>query len=125
MNFTVKATNTTLTPTIEEYIGKKIAQFDKIIPGEDTSAHMSVEIGKETEHHKTGDVFFAELNLHIAGKDFRTRRNGQDMYAALDIAKDELLDTVRGYKNKKTTLYRRGKLMVKDMMRGFNWKRKK
>jgi ribosomal subunit interface protein len=124
MNTSIKATNVTLTPAIEDYVRKKVLLLEKLVNKDDTSARISIEIGKATEHHKSGNVFFAELNLHIAGKYFRTRRNAPDMYAAIDIAKDDLMDTLRGYKDKKTTLFRRGSQKIKDMIRGFTWRRK-
>jgi putative sigma-54 modulation protein len=122
MKITIKATNTTLTPAIEEYITKKLAHLEKLVDADDTSSHIAVEVGKENEHHKSGDVFFAEFTMHIAHKDFRVRENGSDIYAAIDVAKDELTDAVRGFKGKQTTLLKRGGKAVKDMLRG--WKSK-
>ncbi len=125
MNINIKSTNTSLTPQIEVFLRKKLAVLEKIISPEDSSVQIYVEIGKETEHHKSGEVFFAEFNLHIAHKDFRVRRNGSDIYTAIDIAKDELFATVRTHKGKSETLLRRGSSMIKNMVRGFPWRRRK
>jgi len=125
MNVTIKATNTTLTPSIDEYVRKRVGTFDKLIDSEDTSARVAVEVGKDTEHHKSGDIFFAEINLHIAGRDFRTRRDGSDIYSAIDIAKDEIMDAVRGYKGRQATMLRRGGQAIKNMIRGFPFRRKR
>jgi ribosomal subunit interface protein len=123
MNTNIKATNTTLTPSIEEYIAKKTAALDKLIHPEDTSSMLHIELGKSTEHHKSGDIFFAEFNLHIAGKDLRARQESSDLFAAIDLAKDELVHGLRTYKGKRQTLLRRGSQRVKDMMRGMNWRK--
>lgn len=124
MHIKIKATNTTLTPQIEEYISKKVEALDKLVSKEDTSAQVAVEVGKTTEHHKSGDVFFAEFNLHIAGGDFIAKQEAADLYAAIDIAKDELMHAVRAHKGKQQTMLRRGGQMVKNMLRGFGRKRK-
>ncbi len=124
MNINIKATNVSLTPAIEDYVGKKVAMLQKIINREDTSASISVEVGKTTEHHKSGDVFFAEFNLHIAGKNFYARKEAVDVYSAIDIVKDELADAVLAYKGKKETLFRRGALSLKNMIRGLPFRKK-
>ncbi len=125
MNINIKATNTTLTPSVDDYIRKKVAALEKYIPAEDTSAQVAVEVGKATSHHKTGDVFFAEFNVHIAGKDFYAHREAGDIFAAIDIVKDEVLEALRTYKDKRKTLFRRGSQAVKDLLHGINFKRKK
>ena len=101
-----------------------MAAFDKLIHQEDTSANVSVEVGKTTEHHKSGNVFFAEFNLHTAGKNFYVRREAADIYTAIDVVKDELMDAVRAHKGKKKTLFRRGSQAMKNMLRGLPFRKK-
>lgn len=124
MNITIKATGTSLTPQVDEYARKKAAMLEKLIPEEDTSAQLAIEVGKATGHHKTGDIFFAEFNLHLAGKNFYARQEAADIYVALDLVKDEVIHAIRTYKGKQTTLLRRGSQRVKDMLRGFPFRRK-
>ena len=124
MNTNIKATNISLTTAIENYVGKKVAMLQKIIDQEDTSASIYVEIGKTTEHHKSGDVFFAEFNLHIAGKNFYSRKEASDIYSAIDIVKDDLADSIISHKGKRETLFRRGAQSLKNMIRGLPFRRK-
>lgn len=124
MNINIKATNVSLTPAVDDYIRKKVAMFDKLIHQNDTSANVAVEVGKTTEHHKSGNVFFAEFNLHTAGKNFYVRREASDMHTAIDIVKDELMDAVRAHKGKKETLFRRGSQVMKNMLRGLPFRKK-
>ncbi len=124
MNINIKATNTSLTSAIEDYVGKKVAMLQKVISQEDTSASIYVEIGKTTEHHKSGDVFFAEFNLHIAGKNFYARREAGDIYSAIDIVKDDLVDSIIAHKGKRETLFRRGSQSLKNMIRGLPFRKK-
>lgn len=125
IRISIKGTGIELTPAIDEYVRKRTLNFEKLISSEDSSSYLAVEVGKETEHHKSGDIFFAEFNLHIAGHDFRARRGGGDINSAVDIAKDELMDAVRAHKGKQSTMLRRGSQAVKDMLRGFPWRRRR
>ena len=119
----IKVTNTSLTPAIEEYIYKKMEMLDKLIHKDDTSAHVAVEVGKNSEHHKAGEIFFSELNMHIAGKDLRVRFDADDIYAAIDKAKDEMMHALRAHRGKRETLLRRGGSAIKNMLKGFKPKR--
>ena len=71
MDINVKATNIKLTPDISDYIDKRFNSFEKFIASKDTSVLLNVEVGKTTGHHQSGDIFRAEINLHISGNDFR------------------------------------------------------
>ena len=115
----IKATNTELTPAIADYVRKRIAMFDKVVDGDDQSARVVAEVGKTTQHHKEGNFFFAEFNMHIAGKDFRARVEKDDLYAAIDEAKDEIIREVTGWKNKRRTLIRWGGAAIKNFLRGW------
>lgn len=128
MNKNIKTTGITLSPSIESYLDKKILAVEKLIPNEDTSAQLYIEIGKTTEHHKTGDVFFTELNLHIAGKNLRARQERGELFESIDVAKDDLVNSLKSYKGKQRTILRRSGSVVKEMIKGirnFNFRRKK
>ena len=114
----IKATNTELTPAIAEYVRKRIAMLDKVVDAEDTSARVSVEVGKTTHHHQKGDLFRAEFNVHIAGHDFRAAAEKDDLYAAIDEVRDEIIREVTGYKDKRRTLLRRGGAAIKNVLKG-------
>lgn len=117
MNITTKATNLVVTPAIEEYIAKKFAVLNKHFDSEDSSAGGQVEVGKTTRHHQNGDVFRAEINLHIAGKDFWTEATAPDLYFAIDKVRDEVVRMLRAHKEKNTTRKREGGRAVKKIIR--------
>ena len=114
----LKATNIELTPDIDEYIRKRIAMLDKVVDRDDTSARVAAELGKTTQHHKEGNFYFAEFNVHISGKNFRAVAERDDLYAAIDEAKDEIIREVSQFKNKQRTLIRRGGAIIKNILRG-------
>lgn len=119
MRIQTKATNTTLTPSIEMYVAKKAENIAKLIGGRDTSASLMVEVARTSEHHKKGDIFRAEFNLHTKMGDFHAVSERRDIYTALDEVKDELMDAFKTKKGKRMRLVRKGQLKVKEIVRQF------
>ena len=118
MNIHIKTTNLTLTPDIQDYLDKKIESFDKLIDPTDTSVSYQVELGRTSKHHKSGDIFRAEINLRKDGRQFRAVSEQDTLLSAIDEAKDEMLEELKSYKSKRTTLIRRGGAAIKDMIKG-------
>lgn len=122
MNINIKATNMDLTPAIKEYLEKKLESVEKkLIDPNDTSTQADVEVGKTTKHHKKGDVFRAEFNVHIGGNFFRSESVQENLYAAIDEAQSELFRAIRSQKTKKKDVTRRGMLRVKNALKGLRW----
>ena len=119
MHKNIKATNITITPAISEYIEKRFSAFDKFVPqGNLENVLCEVEVGKTTRHHKSGDFFKAEVNLHLSGNNFYAISEKDDLYAAIDDVKDEIVHQITSHKDKSQTLYRRGALKVKNLLKG-------
>jgi len=115
----IKATNLELTPAISDYVMKKVAALEKFVAPDDTSAMIDVEVGKTTKHHQSGDVFRAEFNFYIGGKDFRAVAEESDLYAAIDEIKDEMAREISSHKSKEKTLFMKGRAALKDLLKGF------
>jgi ribosomal subunit interface protein len=120
MKHNIKTTNIFLTSAISEYLDKKLTHLDKFIKPEDKETVMCyVDIGKTTNHHKTGDIFKAEFTLHIRGKSIRAVSEQEDLYAALDEVNDETAKELKSYKEKKDSLIKRGGARIKAMIKSF------
>lgn len=102
LNVNIKATGIELTPEISSYLNKKISALQKFITDEDTGAFANIEIGKMTNHHKLGNIFFTEINFRIGNEDFRIKAQGESLISSMDGAKDMALEAVRRDKDKKT-----------------------
>jgi putative sigma-54 modulation protein len=113
----LKATNMELTDSLRDYVTKRIASLEKFAKG-DCNAY--VEVGKSTNHHKSGDVFRAEINLTLEGKTYRATSDKNDLYAAVDEAKDDLYETITSEKDRNQTLWKRGARSVKKMLKGIS-----
>jgi putative sigma-54 modulation protein len=124
MKINIKGTGIELTPAITSYVEKKLSAVDKYLDVSE-SVVAQVEVGKTTNHHKSGDVFRAEAHLMGGGIDFYTVSEQADLYAAIDLLKDEIVQKLTHLKGRRQTLTRRGGQMIKNMMRGFNPFRKR
>jgi putative sigma-54 modulation protein len=119
MRLNIKATNIELTPAISAYVEKKLSAVEKYLES-NVDAVAQIEVGKTTQHHKSGEVFKAEAHLIGGGIDIYAFNEQADLYAAIDMLKDELSQKLSHVKGKREALTRRGARMVKNMMRGLN-----
>lgn len=119
MNTNIKATNIELTSAISDYVNKRLSGIEKFVKeGEEMTAY--VEVGKTTNHHKQGDVFRAEFNIEISGAKFYTFSEKEDLYEAVDDAKEEIIRQITSNKERKQTLFKRGAMSVKKMLKGIS-----
>ncbi|MEO8637364.1 MAG: ribosome-associated translation inhibitor RaiA [Candidatus Taylorbacteria bacterium] len=122
----IKATNTSLTPAIKEYVEKKIGSLERMIKPDDTSALADVEIEKTTNHHKDGEELFrAEVNLRVGKAYFRAEASNFDLYAAIDFLKDEMHRELSVNKRKTIHMIRKGGQAIKNIIKGFSRFKKK
>ncbi len=119
MTTNIKATNIELTRAISDYVNKKIESINKLV-NDFKEVSVYVEVGKTTNHHKQGDYFKAEFDVVIDGEKFFTVSEESDLYKAIDRAKDDLVRRVKNSKKKKTTLFKRGAMSVKKMIKGMS-----
>lgn len=129
MKISIKGTRIELTPAIYDYVHKKISSIDKYVDKDYPSAIAQVEVGKNTEHHKAGNVFRAEVHITGAGLDLYAVSEMEDLYAAIDTVKDEIVHNAVQMKGRRETLTRKGARIMKNVMkglsdntaRGFSW----
>lgn len=117
MKINTKATGIELTSAIASYVEKRIRSLEKFLdPDADVTA--LVEVGKTTRHHKSGDVFRAEVHLVGSGLDIYAVSETGDLYASIDAVKDEVSHNMLQLKGKRQTLARKGAEMMKYAMKG-------
>ncbi len=112
----IKATNLELTPSITEYLDKRLSAVDKLIDDE-IEALARIDVGRTTHHHHKGDVFRAEINLRVGDKNFHAVSETTDLYAAIDEMRDEIVQEVNRSKKKTMTLLKKGHQKIKNMIR--------
>ena len=117
MNFIIKATNITLSPSLENYIENSLGSLKKIINNFGEDIETRVEVGRSTFHHKKGEVFFAEVNIRIGKRLLRSRSEAVSIHSAIDDVRDELRNEVVKFKDKKETVFRRGARSFAKLLR--------
>lgn len=117
MHIIITGVHIDVTDAIRSYTLEKLSTLEKFIPKDDTSAKLSVELSKVTNHHAHGDVFQAEAQLHIRGKEVTLKTTQDDLYKAVDVLKDMLVREVASYKDKERSIVRRGAHKVKMLLK--------
>jgi len=117
MRITEKGTNMQITEEIKNYLYKKLEHLEKFLDPADESVLCEVEIGKISKHHKNGDVFRTEINLHISGQNFRAVSEKDELFSSIDIAKDEMARELNSNKDRKISLTKRGGTKVKNLVK--------
>lgn len=119
----VKATNLETTPAIERYVRGKLNSLEKFLSHYQSEAGeliFDIEIEKTTDHHKQGPgVFRAEMTFTAGPTQLRSQATSEDLYAAIDEAKDEMKRELRRTKGKHIEIARRGAAKIKKMLRGW------
>ena len=120
MRHNIKATGFSMTPAIKEYVEKRVNHLDKFFdPNQKELPICYVEIGKTTNHHKTGDLFRAEYTLYIGGKSLRIEAEKDDLYVSIDSVTEGLIEELKSFKEKKVSLIRKGGAKIKALIKGF------
>jgi len=123
MQINLLGKNMELTDAIRDYTLKRITNLEKLLSGikeKGGEVIMNFEVGKSTNHHKSGEIFHADCLVKIDGKEFYGSADKEDLYAAIDAVKDSLFNEIHKNKSRKQTLLRRGAASVKRMMKGLS-----
>ncbi|MFC1730763.1 ribosome hibernation-promoting factor, HPF/YfiA family [candidate division KSB1 bacterium] len=117
MHHNIKTTDFEMTPEVSDYLDEKLRSLEKYINKDDESIKCDVEVGKTTEHHQSGKIFRAEINVSIGKKMFRAAAEEESMNAAIDIAKDEITKRLKRSKDRRFALLKKGGEKVKNILR--------
>ena len=115
MRIITKAKNLEVTLELQNFVDEKIGSLKKFIDilKQDTPekgktlAEVYVEMEKETQHHKKGQIFNCQLDVKLPGKSLSSKSNSEDLYKAVIAAKKEMEEEIKKYKFKKIDKNRR------------------
>ena len=116
MTTNVKAFGIELTESIKNYALNKMVRIRKLL-SDHNNFHAEIELAKTTAHHHKGEVFRAEINMSGVGELYRAEASADDLYAAIDLAKDELVQEIKGRRMRKESLFRKGSRIAKRLLR--------
>jgi len=113
MKILISTKNISLDDALDVFIQDKIGGLEKFLkdPTEtrlrtgpsrrNDLIEARVEIGKPSKHHRSGRVYYAEVNLKMGGKLLRATCQHEDLRNAIVDVKDELQRQMKKFKEKR------------------------
>jgi len=123
MKINFKAKNIELTPAIHDYVEKRITDLERLLNNlEQKTGEILVDfnVAKTTKHHKGGEFFRADCFIKTKRGRYFSGANKEDLYEAIDVVKENLFREISRDKDRKQTLFKRGAMSVKKMMKGLS-----
>lgn len=117
MHIIITGVHIEITDAIRSYVMEKMGTLQKLLPKSDTSAKLTVELSKVSNHHAHGEFFQAEGLLHVRGKESALKTTEDDLYKSVDVLKDMLLRELSTHKDKERSLIRRSAHKVKTLLK--------
>ncbi|MBI2055015.1 MAG: HPF/RaiA family ribosome-associated protein [Candidatus Sungbacteria bacterium] len=119
MRYQIRYTKVDPSPALTDYIEKKIVDaLQRLIGGTgETPWQILIEVGRDTLHHKKGNVWFAEVSGAGPYGPLRVRAEGSDIHEAIDIAEDDLKANLSKLKGRIVAKGLRAARRVKRIMR--------
>lgn len=114
MQIQFKGTNYELTDAAVEKATKKLQNIAKYIGKTASEPKAYVDLGKFTEAHVNGRIYYADVNLEVEGKRFYARAEAETLKNAFDKMAGELAKELRTANKKHQSLMRRGGMRVKE-----------
>src|SRR3989344_4971244 len=106
MKLIITTKNISLDGPLEVFIEDKIGGLEKFI-GKSSTVEARVEIGLPSKHHRSGRIFYAEVNLKLGGQLLRATCQHEDLRNAIVDVKNELQKQISKFKSKKVDLSRK------------------
>jgi ribosomal subunit interface protein len=106
-----------ITDAIREYTFEKMKSLEKFVTSDDTSSKLEIELSKTSNHHVHGQVFQAEAQLHVRGKNISLKTTQEDLYKSVDVLKDMLVRDLSQRKDKDRSVFKRGAYSVKALFK--------
>lgn len=123
MQINLQGKNFEVTEPIRDYVLKRVTNLEKLLSSiEENGGEVLVnfEVGKSTNHHKSGEVFHSDCLININGEKFYSSSDKEDIYQTIDEIKETLFNEIRKNKDRRQTLFKRGAASVKKMLKGLS-----
>ncbi|MEK6951929.1 MAG: ribosome-associated translation inhibitor RaiA [Nanoarchaeota archaeon] len=111
MNIIIKTKNLEISEQLKNVINHKIGGLKKFLnkfkKDKNVSFDTFVYVGKETTHHKKGDIFETEVKIVLHDKNLVAKSHGESLLKTITKVKKEIEREIRKYKTKIIELPRR------------------
>ncbi len=117
MQFIIKSKEIKISQDLNLYIQKRIGKLEKFLTNVDPNLISStIEISRISKQ-KQGQIYQIGVSCRFPGNFFRFETRDENLYAAIDKAKDELEIEIQKFKEKRGTLFKRGARSFKKKFR--------
>lgn len=100
MQINITASELDLTEPLKKYIDTHIGSLSKYLKRfNEGLIRAEVEVARTSQHHRHGDVYYAEVNLTLSGKLLRATQQGEDVRECIDKVRDILQREIEKYKD--------------------------
>lgn len=119
MNIKIKGIDIEVTEAIKDYSIKKISEALKKFSymGELNDILAEVELSKTNNHHNHGELYKASIKLSGTKKNIFIEERKDDLYAAIDAAKDKLEYRLSENKDKKLSIHHKLAIKFKNIFK--------
>lgn len=87
MIINVQAIGTDMTDAINQYAREKAESLAKYF---DNIISIDVKCGLLSNHHQSGKIYFAEMNVKVPGTSLHVKKEAADLYKSIDKVRDHL-----------------------------------
>jgi ribosome-associated translation inhibitor RaiA len=116
MNIKIVPVNIKLLDQQKEYLEKRIKNLEKVGQRYGERSLLTITMGKVTSNQETGEIFFAEANFAIPGKDIICKVQGNNIEETMDRLCDKLKSLMIKNKELRKGRFRRLARALKDKL---------
>ena len=91
--------------------------MDRFANTKESQLQIQVEVGRIPSDQESGNIFRAEINLGINGNQFYAVSKKDELYAAIDDVKNEIVRQMKTIKGKDAVALRTGERKAKKMIK--------
>lgn len=114
MNIQIQTINLEMTDALRDFVYLKFSNITRIIS--DSSVLCTVDLERTTNHHKQGEVYKVFARIRTSKDVFQIENTGEDLYAAIDLTKDDMERLIVNNSKKERSLFRRAAARFKKMI---------
>jgi ribosomal subunit interface protein len=119
MQIQFKGTNYELTTEMTELATRKLEGLSKYLGKPVKPAQAYMDLGKHTEAHTNGSIWYADCNLDVDGTRYYAKAEAESLRNAIDKMTAELAKELRSAKKKHEAMVRKGGGRVKAFFQDF------
>lgn len=113
-NLTIYCKDFELTDAIKNYLEDKLSSLYKYLNKAEDNVSFNARLGKVSNSKNNGKIYYVEVSVHTPEKNYGGRIEAEEVYAAIDLLKDELTSNITHHKDKARTLNKKDAQKFKE-----------